>query len=79
MDAIDDELFDDVINGLYVSTKLAPTPEDPNKVTVKQRLEWTKNEKKLVTLDKRAKNIMFITLEDDLFENMVNCKTAKEM
>ena len=65
MDAIDDELFDIVINGSYVPVKLSPTVEDPNKLTVKQRAEWTDTENKLVQLDKKAKNILFMALEDE--------------
>lgn len=79
MDAIDDELLDAVLNGPYVPTKIASTTEDPNKVAVKQRVEWIDNEKKLVALNKRAKNILFIALEDELFKNVVNYKTTKEV
>ena len=69
MDTIDDELFNEMLKGPYVPTKLAPTLDDPNKVAVKQRIEWIDNEKKLVSLDKRAKNILFMALEYELFEN----------
>ena len=79
MDAIDEELFETILNGPYVPTKLAPTPEDPDRTAIKLRTEWTDNEKKAVQLDKKAKNILFMSLEDELFENVVNCRTAKEI
>ena len=79
MDAIDEELFETILNGPYVPTKLAPTPEDPDRMAIKLRTEWTDNEKKAVQLDKKAKNILFMSLEDELFENVVNCRTAKEI
>ena len=55
MNAIDDELFDTIINGPYIPTKLAPTTDDPNKITVQQRVEWIETEKKLVRLDKESR------------------------
>lgn len=33
----------------------------------------------LAGLDKRAKNILLMTLKDELFENVVNYTTAKEV
>ena len=79
MDSIDEDLFETVLNGPYIPTKLAPTTDEPNRVQVKVKEEWTDSEKKAVQLDKKAKNILFQSLEDDLFENVVNCKTAKEV
>lgn len=79
MDAIDEDLFETILNGPYIPTKLAPTADDPNRTAVKLRTEWTDTEKKAVQLDKKAKNILFMSLEDELFENVVNCKTAKEI
>ena len=32
-----------------------------------------------MALDKRVKNILFMALEDELFENVINCKTAQEV
>lgn len=79
MDAIDDDLFEVVLIGPYVPTKLAHTTDNANKEVVKILEEWIENEKKLVQLDKRPTNILFMALEDELFENVVKCTTAKEV
>ena len=79
MDAIDDDLFETMLNGPFIPMKLALSTEDPSKLVAKKRDEWTDNEKKVVQRDKRAKNILFQSLDDDLFENVVNCKTAQEV
>ena len=79
MDAVDEDLFETILNGPYVPTKLAPTTDDLNRMAVKLKAEWTETEKKAVQLDKKAKNILFMSLEKELFENVINCKTAKEI
>ena len=48
MDAIDEDLFGTILNGPYVPTKLAPTTDDPNRMAVKLRAEWTDTKKKAV-------------------------------
>ena len=48
-------------------------------MAVKLRVEWTDTEKKAVQLDKKAKNILFMSLEDELFENVVNYRIAEEI
>lgn len=43
------------------------------------RAEWSENDKKMFGLHKKAKNMLFIDLDEDLFENVVNYTITKEV
>ena len=45
----------------------------------KPRAEWTMEDTEEVHKDKKAMNILFNGLDKDMFDNVINCSTAKEV
>ncbi|KAL8134989.1 hypothetical protein AgCh_009857 [Apium graveolens] len=45
----------------------------------KPRAEWSDPEIEQVRKDKKAMNILFNGVDDDMFDNIINCKTAKDV
>ena len=45
----------------------------------KTRSEWTLEDIAEVHKDKKAMNILFNSLDGDMFKNVINCSTAKEI
>ena len=45
----------------------------------KPRAEWTIEDMEEIRKDKRAMNILFNGLDQDMFDNVINCQTAKEV
>ncbi|XP_074347115.1 uncharacterized protein LOC141685939 [Apium graveolens] len=69
-------------NGPHVPRRVATNVEDvtENEQTVpKPKSEWTDEDIEAVHKDKKAMNILFTGLDQDMFDNVINCKTAKDI
>ncbi|KAL8154698.1 hypothetical protein AgCh_000156 [Apium graveolens] len=72
-----DEAYVDCIErGPYVPMRAA-TGNEPS--VPKPRHEWSDPDIEQVGKDKKAMNILFNGVDGDMFDNIINCKTAKEV
>jgi len=72
-----DEAYVDYIErGPHVPMRTA-TGNEPS--VPKPRHEWSDPNIKQVRKDKKAMNILFNGVDGDIFDNIINCKTAKEV
>ena len=74
IEGIDCDIWDAIENGPFIPTHLVN-----NVVGNKPRSLWTKDEKKKVQYNLKAKNIITASLSIDEFYRVSNCTTAKEM
>jgi hypothetical protein len=74
IEGIDCDIWDAIENGPFIPTHLVN-----NVVVNKPRSLWTKDEKKKVQYNLKAKNIITASLSIDEFYRVSNCTTAKEM
>ena len=74
IEGIDVDIWDAVENGPFVPTHIVN-----GALVVKERGEWTNNDKIKVQHNLRAKNIITSALSPDEFFRISNCKTAQEM
>ncbi|XP_073121990.1 uncharacterized protein [Henckelia pumila] len=63
---------------LKVNTTVAITGGEPQMVE-KPRMEWTTEDKKKANLDNVAKDILYKTLDKNMFSKIKTCSTAKEI
>ncbi|XP_074351905.1 uncharacterized protein LOC141691057 [Apium graveolens] len=69
-------------NGPHVPRLVATDIENAtrNEQTIpKPRSEWTVEDIEAVHKDKKAINILFNSLDGDMFDNIINCKAAKDI
>ncbi|KAL8112699.1 hypothetical protein AgCh_020135 [Apium graveolens] len=72
-----DEAYVDCIErGPHVSMRAA-TGNEPS--VPKPRHEWSDPDIEQVRKDKKAMNILFNGVDGDMFDNIINCKTTKEV
>lgn len=79
MNAVDDEIFEIVQNGPYIPFKRITKENEPDIIDINPKEKWSESEKRKVNLDKRAKSILYSSLDDNVFESVVNCYNAKAM
>ncbi|GAB2248881.1 hypothetical protein Droror1_Dr00012240, partial [Drosera rotundifolia] len=75
IDAIDEELFETILNGPY--QPLCLDPQDPAKMVPKPKNKWSDEDKRMVGIDNRGKNYLYHALEEDLFEHQFKTFEAK--
>ncbi|KAK8923637.1 hypothetical protein KSP39_PZI019220 [Platanthera zijinensis] len=71
------KLIKNSLEGPFIPMKVSVL--DANIQTPKSYSEMTKDEIILTTLDKRAQNIIVSAIDDAIFQNLIHCKTSKEM
>ncbi|XP_073120776.1 uncharacterized protein [Henckelia pumila] len=80
--ARDDDMWYVITDGpmkiLKVNTSAAISEGEPQMVE-KPRAEWTNKDKKKVNLDNVAKDILYKTLDKNMFNKIKTCSTAKEI
>ncbi|KAL8100273.1 hypothetical protein AgCh_032501 [Apium graveolens] len=72
----DDAYVDCIKRSLHVPMRAA-TGNEPS--VPKPRHEWSNPDIEQVRKDKKAMNILFNGVDGDMFDNIINCKTAKEL
>jgi len=77
MEAVYPMIFSIVENGPYIPT--IPSTIDPTKLVPKKLMDLNKDEIALVSLDKKAKNIIVSAVDDSMLQNLIHCNSAKEM
>ncbi|XP_073152861.1 uncharacterized protein [Henckelia pumila] len=80
--AQDDDMWYVITDGpmkiLKVNTAIAISGGEPQMVE-KPRAEWSTEDKKKANLDNIAKDILYKTLDKNMFSNIKTCSTAKEI
>ncbi|KAK1373969.1 hypothetical protein POM88_030162 [Heracleum sosnowskyi] len=61
------------------NTSIAQEPAGAPSTIPKMRSEWTPEDIIAVHKEKKAMNILFNGLDSDMFDNVINCSTAKEI
>ena len=61
------------------NTSIAQEPAGAPSTIPKLRSEWTPEDIIAVHKEKKAMNILFNGLDSDMFDNVINCSTAKEI
>ncbi|KAK1385355.1 hypothetical protein POM88_023090 [Heracleum sosnowskyi] len=61
------------------NTSIAQEPAGAPSTIPKLRSEWTPEDIVAVHKEKKAMNILFNGLDSDMFDNVINCSTAKEI
>ncbi|KAK1369380.1 hypothetical protein POM88_035472 [Heracleum sosnowskyi] len=61
------------------NTSIAQAPAGAPSTIPKLPSEWTPEDNITVHKDKKAMNILFNSLDSDMFDNVINCSTAKEI
>ena len=81
LESIDVMLVDCVTDGPYIPMKANPDPTTNGTVgeIKKDKAEWDDEEKKLVALDSKARNIIAGTLSVSTYQKVIKKKSAKEM
>jgi len=74
LESIDKGLWDAIVNGPFIPTKIVE-----GKTMPKDFLSWTSDENKRAHYDVRAKNIISSALTLDEFYMVLICQSAKEM
>ena len=65
---------------MKISTSVRATGEDlVDTLVPKSATEFTEEDQKEVHKDKKAMNILFNGIDSDMFDNVINCTTAKEV
>lgn len=74
MDTIDEKIFEKIENG-------SPTPQTveifSRKSTLKEKKDYLEEDEKALFKDKRTKNLMYMALDEDLFESFFHCSFSK--
>ena len=79
-----DESFVDCIERgphipMRVASRIGLLDDAPDVEIPKPRSEWTLEDIAEVYKDNRAMNILFNGLEEEMFDNVINCTTAKQV
>ena len=61
------------------NTSIAQEPAGAPSTIPKLHSEWTPEDIVAVHKEKKAMNILFNGLDSDMFDNVINCSTAKEI
>lgn len=77
LDAIDENMFETIIKGPHIPRR-AESPTYTILVDI-PKSDLIEDDKKKAVVDKKTKNILFQALDEDLFEHVVHCKSAKEV
>ncbi|KAK8918528.1 hypothetical protein KSP39_PZI021341 [Platanthera zijinensis] len=77
MEAVDPRIFMIVEEGPYVP--MTTSTIDPTLKVPKKLMDLDKDEIALVSLDKKAKNIIASAVDDSMLLNLIHCQSAKEM
>ena len=64
---------------IKINTTLRADGEEKDEEVPKPLSEYTEEDEKEVHKDKKAMNILFNGLDADMFDNVINCTTAKEI
>ena len=78
----DEKYVDCIEKGPHVPRKAATNTEravSDEQTVPKSQAEWTDEDIEQVHIDKKAMNIPFNGLDRDMFDNVINCKTAKDI
>ncbi|KAL8134396.1 hypothetical protein AgCh_009430 [Apium graveolens] len=78
----DESYINCIENGPHIPHKVATAATATVAVgqsILKPRAEWTIEDMEEIRKDKRAMNILFNGLDQDMFDNVINCQTAKEV
>ncbi|KAL8097255.1 hypothetical protein AgCh_030400 [Apium graveolens] len=78
----DESYINCIENGPHIPHKMATAATATVAVgqsIPKPRAEWTVEDIEEVHKDKKAMNILFNGLDQDMFDNVINCQTAKEI
>ena len=84
LEAADFDYLDRIHDGPYVPTKLVPQiitdgKTIPEHYVVKDKAEWTTEEKNMVLKDAKVRNILHNSLDTVLSNRVIALKTAKEI
>ena len=84
LEAADFDYLDGFHDGPYVPTKLVPQivtdgKTIPEHYVVKDKAEWTTEEKNMVLKDAKVRNILHNSLDTVLSNRVIALKTAKEI
>ncbi|KAK1399609.1 hypothetical protein POM88_009472 [Heracleum sosnowskyi] len=80
LEASDPDYIDMINDGAFVPTKPVATTEiTPANVILKEKKEWTPEEKEAMLKDANVRNILHNSLDTVLSNRVIACKTAKEI
>ena len=81
--SLDEGYVNCIEKGLHVprkaTTGVGQDGETTTRTVVKPPSEWTLEDTEEVHKDKKTMNILFNGLDQDMFNNVINCTTSKEM
>lgn len=73
VDAIDKDHFNAILKSPFIPWKSVSAQTESDKISTKPREKYSAEDIKQISNHKRAMNILFITLDDNLFKNITNC------
>ena len=80
LEASDPDYVDRVNDGPYLPKKIVPqTPTEPEHFVIKEKSEWSPEDKAEILKDAKVKNILHNSLDNVISNRVIACKTAKEI
>ena len=81
LSAQDDDMWYVITDGPMKIVKVIPSTEEggESRVIEKPRIDWTVEDKRKANLDNVAKDILYKTLDKNMFSKIKSCVTAKEI
>ena len=80
LEASDPDYIDRVNDGPYLSKKIVPqTPTEPEHFVIKEKSEWSPEDKAEILKDAKVKNILHNSLDNVMSNRVIACKTTKKI